>query len=96
MPVYLIADGRAADPSKLEEYRRVNAELIPRFGGRYLVRGGEHEVLEGDWSPGRLVIIEFPDRDAARNWYDSPEYAGLRAQRHKHAETNMVLVDGLD
>ncbi len=95
MPVYVIADGRAADPSKLDEYRRRNAELVPRHGGRFLVRGGEHELLEGDWSPTRLVIMEFPDRESARAWYESPEYVELRAQRQGAAETDMVLVEGV-
>lgn len=94
MPVYVIADGRAPDPSKLDEYRRRNAELVPAHGGRFLVRGGEHEVLEGSWEPGRLVIMEFPDRAAARAWYDSPEYVELRAQRQANGETDMVLVEG--
>ena len=94
MPVYVIADGRAPDPSKLDEYRRRNAELVPAHGGRFLVRGGEHDVLEGSWEPGRLVIMEFPDRAAARAWYDSPEYVELRKQRQANGETDMVLVEG--
>lgn len=96
MPVYVISDGRAPDPSKLDEYRRRNAELVPRHGGRFLVRGGAHEVLEGDWDPNRLVVMEFPDRAAARAWYDSPEYTALRAERQAVAETDMVLVEGTD
>ena len=94
MPVYVIADGRAPDPSKLDEYRRRNAELVPAHGGRFLVRGGDHEVLEGSWEPGRLVIMEFPDRAAARAWYDSPEYVELRKQRQANGETDLVLVEG--
>ena len=94
MPVYVIADGRAADPSKLEEYRRRNAELVPAHGGRFLTRGGATEVLEGSWDPGRLVVMEFPDRESARAWYDSPEYAEIRAQRQAAGETDIVLVEG--
>ncbi len=94
MSVYVIADGRAPDPSKLDEYRRRNAELVPAHGGRFLARGGESEVLEGAWEPGRLVIMEFPDRDAARRWYDSAEYAEIRAQRQANSETDIVLVEG--
>ncbi|CAA9474093.1 MAG: hypothetical protein AVDCRST_MAG65-983 [uncultured Solirubrobacteraceae bacterium] len=94
MPVYVIADGRAPDPSKLDEYRRRNAELVPAHGGRFLVRGGAHEVLEGGWEPGRLVIMEFPDRGAARAWYDSPEYVELRKQRQANGETDLVMVEG--
>ena len=94
MPVYVIADGRAPDPSKLAEYRRRNAALVPAHGGRFLVRGGDHEVLEGSWQPGRLVIMEFPDREAARAWYDSPEYVEVRSQRQANGETDMVLVEG--
>lgn len=94
MPVYVISDGRAPDPAQLEEYRRLNAELVPAHGGRFLVRGGAHEVLEGVWNPTRLVIMEFPDREAARGWYDSPEYVALREQRQAVAETDMVMVEG--
>ncbi len=94
MPVYVIADGRAPDPGKLDEYRRRNGELVPAHGGRFLVRGGAHEVLEGSWEPGRLVIMEFPDHAAARAWYDSPEYVELRAQRQANGETDMVMVEG--
>jgi uncharacterized protein (DUF1330 family) len=94
MPVYVIADGRAPDPSKLAEYRRRNAELVPAHGGRFLARGGAHEVLEGSWEPGRLVIMEFPDREAARAWYDSPEYVELRKQRQANGETDMVMIEG--
>ena len=94
MPVYVIADGRAADASQLDEYRRRNATLVPEHGGRFLVRGGAHEVLEGDWNPNRLVVMEFPDREAARAWYDSPEYVALRGQRQAVAETDMILVEG--
>ena len=94
MPVYVIADGRASDPSQLEEYRRRNATLVPEHGGRFLVRGGAHEVLEGDWNPNRLVVMEFPDRQAARRWYESPEYVALRAQRQSVADTDMILVEG--
>ncbi|CAA9489817.1 MAG: hypothetical protein AVDCRST_MAG69-1271 [uncultured Solirubrobacteraceae bacterium] len=94
MPVYVIADGRAPDPSKLDEYRRRNAELVPAHGGRFLVRGGDSEVLEGDWNPSRLVVMEFPDHEAARAWYDSPEYVELRKQRQANGETDMVLVEG--
>lgn len=96
MPVYVIADGRAADPSKLDEYRTRNAELVPRHGGRFLVRGGDVDVLEGDWSPTRLVVMEFPDREAARRWYDSPEYTELREHRQANAATDMILVEGVD
>lgn len=94
MPVYVIADGRAPDPAKLDEYRRRNADLVPAHGGRFLARGGDVEVLEGEWRPGRLVIMEFPDREAARSWYDSPEYAEIRGQRHANSETDMIIVEG--
>src|SRR3954467_14531784 len=66
---FLIADIDIADPTTYEDYKRQVAPLIARFGGRYLARGGPHEVLEGDWEPHRLVVLEFPDMASLKAWY---------------------------
>jgi uncharacterized protein (DUF1330 family) len=96
MPAYVIAAVTdARDPDKLAEYRRRNTDVVAAHGGRFVVRGGPHETLEGDWSPVRLVIIEFPDADAARGWYESDDYAPLRALRQSASDTDIVLVDGV-
>jgi uncharacterized protein (DUF1330 family) len=95
MPAYVIASVMNAwDQDALTEYRRRNTDSVAAHGGRFLVRGGEQEVLEGDWRPLRLVIIEFPDMAAARGWYESDEYVAIRGIRQGASDTDVVLVDG--
>ena len=94
MPAYLIVDLTVTDPGAFEEYRRQVPATLQRYGGRYLVRGGAHERLEGDWKPNRIVVIEFPTKDAARQWYDCEEYRGPKALRQRAAVTNLILVEG--
>ena len=96
MPAYVIADVRdARDAEALAEYRRVNTEVVADHGGRFIVRGGETELLEGEWDTRRIVVIEFPDMDAARRWYDAEDYAPLKALRQSASDTNIILVDGV-
>ena len=96
MPAYVIADVRdARDQEALVEYRRGNTESVARHGGRFVVRGGEMEVLEGDWDTRRIVVIEFPDMAAARGWYESEDYAPLKALRQSASDTNIILIDGV-
>ena len=95
MSVYVIADVREVrDTDALVEYRRRNTDAVANHGGRFVVRGGETSVLEGDWDPLRLVVIEFPDTAAARAWWESEEYAPLKAIRRDASDTNIVLVVG--
>jgi uncharacterized protein (DUF1330 family) len=95
MPAYVIASVTDAwDSDKLAEYRRRNTDVVAAHGGRFIVRGGEHETLEGNWTPVRLVVIEFPDRAAARAWYESDDYAPLRELRRQASDTEIVLVEG--
>jgi uncharacterized protein (DUF1330 family) len=69
--------------------------VIEKYGGRYLVRGGAFEVFEGDWQPSRLIILEFPDMDALRQWYGSDDYQVLLKLRQSAARTNLVAVEGI-
>ncbi len=95
MPAYVIADVRAVrDQDALIEYRRRNTDAVAGHGGRFVVRGGEAEVLEGAWDTLRMVVIEFPDAAAARAWWESEEYAPLKAMRREASDTNIVLVEG--
>ena len=95
MPAYVIADVRDAwDAEALAEYRRGNTDAVANHGGRFVVRGGDHEVLEGEWDTRRLVVIEFPDVDAARAWWESDEYAPLKDMRRGASETNIILLEG--
>jgi uncharacterized protein (DUF1330 family) len=95
MPAYVIAcvtDAR--DQDKLAEYRERNTDAVAKHGGRFIVRGGRHEILEGDYAPVRVVIIEFADLDAARGWYESDDYAPLRELRRSASNTDIVVVEG--
>ena len=96
MPAYVIADvHEVRDQDALIEYRRRNTDAVANHGGRFIVRGGAHETFEGDWDPVRLVVMEFPDADAARRWYASDEYRELRALRQSASDTAIVMVEGV-
>jgi uncharacterized protein (DUF1330 family) len=96
VPAYVIADVREAwDARALDEYRRSNTDAVANHGGSFVVRGGEHEILEGEWDTLRIVVIEFPDAAAARGWWDSDEYQPLKALRRGASTTNIVLVEGV-
>ena len=95
MPAYVIADVREArDQDALVEYRRRNTDAVANHGGRFLIRGGDSELLEGDWPSLRMVVMEFPDAAAARAWWDSEEYAPLKQMRRDASDTNILLVEG--
>ena len=95
MAGYMIADVNVTDPEGFEEYRKLVSATIEAYGGRYVVRGGATETIEGDWNPSRLVIIEFDSVEQAKAWYHSDEYAGPRDMRHKAATTNAIFAEGL-
>jgi uncharacterized protein (DUF1330 family) len=96
MPVYVIADVRDAwDADALQEYRRRNTDTVAAHNGRFLIRGGEHELLEGDWHTQRIVLIEFPDREAAHAWWTSEEYEAIKPIRRGASTTNVIVVDGV-
>lgn len=95
MPVYAIADIEILDAALFEQYRQGVPATIAAYGGRYLARGGATEVFEGNWSPRRCIILEFPDMDTFRSWWSSPEYTPLRAIREKSANTNLVVTQGV-
>lgn len=95
MPAYVIVDIEVTDPEGYKEYVKIAPATVAQYGGRYLARGGHTEVLEGDWQPKRLVILEFPSVDQAKAWLNSPEYAPARALRHRYARSNMVVIEGM-
>jgi uncharacterized protein (DUF1330 family) len=76
------------------EYRKAVPATLEAFGGRFIVRGGNLKLLEGEWPHSRLVIIEFPSREAAEGWYRSPEYQKIIGLRLSSAVTNLVIVEG--
>jgi uncharacterized protein (DUF1330 family) len=94
MAGYIIAEVQVTDPEGYEEYRRQVEGTIAAYGGRYLVRGGKAEALEGDTPRGRLVVLEFSSYEQAKAWYDSSEYAGPKQIRHNTSVGRVILVDG--
>ena len=94
MTAYLVAHLDVHDPEGFARYRDQVTPLIDRFGGKYLIRGGNVEVLEGDWQIQRVVVIEFPSRDALRLFYDSPEYQEILPLRTRAASGPVAIVEG--
>jgi len=78
-----------------DDYLAKVVPMVERFGGRYLTKAGSHEILEGDWRPNRVVIIEFPDIASIKNWYRAPEYQPLIALRRSAATDVMIILEGL-
>ncbi|HEY7142200.1 MAG TPA: DUF1330 domain-containing protein [Methylomirabilota bacterium] len=94
MAAYVIVDIEVTDPARYAEYGQRVPQTIAAYGGRFLVRGGAHEVLEGTWRPRRLVVVEFPSLAQARRWYDSEEYREPKAMRLAASNGNVVFVEG--
>jgi uncharacterized protein (DUF1330 family) len=94
MPAFVIADITIEDAARYADYRAQVPATVTKHGGRFIVRGGAHERLEGDWQPGRLVVIEFPDMAAARAWYASQEYGPLIRLRQSASTGSVLLVEG--
>ncbi len=95
MPAYIVVQITVRDAVTYERYKQLAPPSIAAYGGRYLARGGLTETLEGSWRPTRLVVLEFPSVERAREWWSSPEYAEAKALRQASAETQMVLLEGL-
>lgn len=95
MAAYFIGEHKITDPAKYEQYLRQVAPMIERCGGRYLTRVGNHKVLEGEWKPNRVVIIEFPDMTALNAWYHSPEYQPLIALRQSASADVLIAIEGV-
>ena len=94
MSVYVLVQIEITDPVAYERYKTLAAPTIGLYDGRYVVRGGTTTALEGNWDPGRLVILEFPTPERAQAWFDSPEYGEARAARQSAANVKMILVEG--
>lgn len=94
MPAYVIVDIEVNDPEGYEDYKKLAPAAVQLYGGRYLARGGKCEVLEGEWVPNRLVILEFDTVEQAKAWLYSEEYRPARELRHRYARTNMVVIEG--
>ena len=95
MPSYVIANVSIEDPVRYEDYKRMVPGTLAPFGGRFIARGGQVDVLEGSWRPERLVILEFPSLERARAWWHSPEYAEARALRQATSTGTLLILEGV-
>lgn len=96
MKAFIIVDVTIVDPTVYESYKKLTPASLKPFDGKFLVRGGATETLEGSWTPGRFVILEFPSVDKARAWYTSEEYEFAKAIRQRSAHTQMILAEGFE
>ena len=94
MSGYVIAEIEVHDPATYEEYKQLALSAIEAHGGRFVIRGGAAERLEGEWSPKRVVVIEFESVEKAKHWYSSEQYRIPKELRQRSAETRMIVVDG--
>lgn len=95
MPAYVIADVEVTNPEMFEEYRKLVPATVEAYGGRYIVRGGDSEVVEGEWTPSRTVVIEFESFEQAKAWHSSEMYAGPKQMRIDSTNSSVIIVDGL-
>ena len=95
MPAYIIVEIDIHDPTGYEEYKKLAGATVEKYGGKYIVRGGKAEVLEGEWIPKRIVVLQFESTDRAKQWLNCEEYREPRKMRHRTATTNMILVEGI-
>ena len=97
MPLaYVIAIVDIKDPVRYQSYREMVLPTITAYGGRFIARGGRTEVLEGAWAPRRVVIVEFPSLERAKEWWASPGYEEAKALRQATSEGTLIVVEGLE
>lgn len=95
MPAYLIVEVEVTDPAKYGEYRKLVPASLAPYDGKFVVRGGACETLEGSWQPKRVVVIEFASVARAKQWWESAEYSAAKALRQQAATTQMIVVEGV-
>ena len=95
MPAYVIAHIDVKDPVRYEDYKKMSPVSIQQYGGRFIARGGKCEVLEGNWQPKRLVLLEFPTVERAREWWASEDYRPAKELRQATSSGDMIVVEGL-
>ena len=95
MSAYVIAHIDVKDPVRYEDYKKMSPVSIQKYGGRFIARGGKAEVLEGTWQPKRLVLLEFPSVERAREWWASEDYRPARELRQATSSGDMIVVEGL-
>jgi uncharacterized protein (DUF1330 family) len=95
MTTYVVVDIDVHDPIGYDEYKKHAPAAVELYGGKYIARGGKTETLEGNWTPSRLVILQFESSEQAKKWLNSDEYREARAMRHKTANSQMVVIEGV-
>ncbi len=95
MSAYLIANVDVKDIERFKDYMKATPSIVEQYGGKFLVRGGNFDVCEGDWHPKRLVLVEFESMHKARQFYNSPQYAAVKGLRQSSSYTEWVFVEGL-
>ncbi len=95
MPAYIVVEVDVHNPTEYEDYKKLTAGSLENFQGKFIVRGGKTETLEGDWSPKRFVMLEFPSIELAKAWWASEEYAPAKALRQRTATSKMIVVEGV-
>jgi uncharacterized protein (DUF1330 family) len=95
MAAYVLVQVEVTDPVRYEDYKAMVPPSIAKFGGRFLVRGGKTHTMEGDWSPRRLVVVEFPSVEQAKAWWNSPEYAAAKALRQATSQSELIIAEGI-
>ena len=95
MAAYIVADVEIKDLDEYQRYAQQVPATLEQYGGKFLVRGGQPETLEGNWQAKRIVILEFPSEEQARAWYNSPEYSAIIGIRHRSADARLILVHGV-
>lgn len=96
MPAYVVVQVEITDQAKYEAYKALTPAAVSKYGGRFIVRGGQAEDLEGRWDVPRLVILEFESVARAKEWYESPEYRHARQVRAGGANMIMTVVEGVN
>jgi uncharacterized protein (DUF1330 family) len=95
MPAYVFVEIEIYDQELYEEYKKMTPGTIEAYDGKFVVRGGRTEHLEGDWNPERIVVLEFPSVERAREWWESEAYTRARLVRQRAAETKMIILEGV-
>jgi len=95
MAAYVIVEINITDLVGYEEYRKLGPPTVAAYGGKFVVRGGKAEVLEGEWNPKRLVVLEFESAERAKQWWSSQEYSIPKQIRQRTSVTNMIVVEGV-
>lgn len=95
MPAYIVVEVDVHNPTEYEDYKKLTPGSLKNFQGKFIVRGGKTETLEGDWSPKRFVMLEFPTIELAKAWWASEEYAPAKELRQRTATSKMIVVEGV-